>query len=73
MNMNDEIAEFVKRELVTIFDESGIPVALETTDQERLDRLNGELAKAIREGRYPLSALHEIRQIYSKRKGEGNA
>lgn len=66
----EAVANWVNIELTAILDECGYPDALDEASRKRLDALNKELASAIKEGRYPMAALLEIRKIYSKRGGE---
>lgn len=72
MSTNDDVTEFIRRELVAIFDESGLPVALETTEKKRLELLEEDFVAAIREGRHPLATLLEIRKIYQGKKGKAD-
>lgn len=64
------VVEFVNVELTAILDETSPGWPLGDADRKRLDKLNDELKDAIKEGRYPIAELFEIRKIYTRKDRE---
>lgn len=64
------VAEFVNVELTAILDATSPGWPLGDADRKRLDKLNVELKDAIKEGRYPIAELFEIRKIYTRKDRE---